>query len=207
MKRIQGYVKSKVARYYQRECLILRDGYKCQICGLSGHEIELVVHHRDGDIRNNELDNLNFLCRSDNSKEQWRLARAKHKKRIAMTVITSQKMGEGKGVDDVGVQYSGSTISLQDASAELKINRIKEPAFRKWLLDELLTNPDYSEGILSRDAIYGGAEKFSCSPNTTRRYVEKMISPEGMFRQIRNRTGDSIIQFRLSYNKIKKRSP
>lgn len=195
MKKTTGYVKSKIARHYQREYLILRDGYKCQFCGLSGHEIELVVHHRDGNITNNDLNNLCFLCRSDNTKEQWRLMRAKQGEEEAMTVITSKKVG-GRKIESV--EGTGSSISVHDASAELKINRIKEPAFRKWLVDQLLVNPDYSEGILSRDVIYGGAEKFSCSPNTTRRYLEKMISSEGIFCQTRNARGDSIIRFKFA---------
>lgn len=196
-KTTRGYVKSKIARHYQREYLVLRDGYKCQTCGLSGHEIELVVHHKDGNTRNNALPNLNFQCRSDNTKLQWINMREKKTMGEAMTIITSQKVGGRKNVNAEGVPDSGCTISLQDASPELKINRVREPAFRKWLLDKLLTNPDYQEGILSRDVIFGGAEKFSCSPNTTRRYLEKMISPEGMFRQTRSSKGDSIIQFKL----------
>ena len=119
-----------------------------------------------------------------------------------MTVITSQKVGEGKDENVIGVPGSGNTIALNDASAELRINRIKEPAFRKWLLDKLLSNSEYKEGILSRDVIYGGAEKFSCSPNTTRRYLEKMISSEGIFYQTRNAGGESIIQFRFTLKKV-----
>lgn len=51
-----------------RELVLERDEYKCQICG-NDDKKKLVVHHKDGtgrgaDVHNNSLDNLITLCRS-----------------------------------------------------------------------------------------------------------------------------------------------
>lgn len=39
---------------------------KCSICGKDG---KLDVHHKDGDYKNNNLDNLTYLCRSCHTKQ------------------------------------------------------------------------------------------------------------------------------------------
>lgn len=52
----------------KRDSILIRDGYKCVLCG-RGTEAMLVVHHRDGNGRgsktpNNSDDNLETQCRS-----------------------------------------------------------------------------------------------------------------------------------------------
>lgn len=59
------YVKPQTLRKY----LIKTRGYKCENknCGLSewmGQPIPLDCHHKDGDITNNELSNLELLCKN-----------------------------------------------------------------------------------------------------------------------------------------------
>jgi hypothetical protein len=47
--------------------LILTRGYRCECCGLSEWcemPIPLEVHHKDEDTLNNEIDNLQLLCRN-----------------------------------------------------------------------------------------------------------------------------------------------
>ena len=41
------------------EAILRRDNYRCQKCGAA---VDLVVHHRDGDDRNNRDSNLACLC-------------------------------------------------------------------------------------------------------------------------------------------------
>lgn len=41
---------------------------KCELCGLSGEEIILELHHKDGNHYNNEIENLQILCPNCHSK-------------------------------------------------------------------------------------------------------------------------------------------
>lgn len=56
--------------------LIVLRGRKCECCGLTewmGKEINLEIHHIDGDHSNNELENLQLLCPNCHSyTESWR---------------------------------------------------------------------------------------------------------------------------------------
>ena len=56
-----------------REKTLIRDCYKCQMCGKTHHEIMLDVHHKDKSGRNKQkhnhsLDNLLTLCHSCHTK-------------------------------------------------------------------------------------------------------------------------------------------
>ena len=43
-----------------------RDGEYCRCCGVLSHERQLVIDHRDNNNSNNNLDNLQLLCRTCN---------------------------------------------------------------------------------------------------------------------------------------------
>lgn len=50
---------------------LIKEGYKenkCEICGLSGEDVSLELHHKDGDRTNNQLENLQILCPNCHSK-------------------------------------------------------------------------------------------------------------------------------------------
>jgi hypothetical protein len=54
-----------IVRSHVRRYLILTRGYKCESCGLTewkGTPIPLESHHKDGNYRNNEENNLELLC-------------------------------------------------------------------------------------------------------------------------------------------------
>ena len=63
--------------------LIALRGRKCECCGLTewmGKEINLEIHHIDGNRQNNELENLQLLCPNCHSyTENWRGRGIKHK--------------------------------------------------------------------------------------------------------------------------------
>jgi len=59
-------------RYWVRQFLAARDGWRCAVCGASTAEVPLEIDHIDGDCGNWAPENLRLLCHRDNVKECWR---------------------------------------------------------------------------------------------------------------------------------------
>ncbi len=81
---------------------------------------------------------------------------------------------------------------------ELAINRVSEPAFRRWLTEIFAADPNlqYAEGDLINDA----AEWCSVGPDTIGRYLGKAASPRyGMYRRARNEAGTKYVELRPEF--------
>ena len=63
--------------------------------------------------------------------------------------------------------------------SELEINRLKEPAFRKFIWQQLNEHGKTPE----KDLINSGAEVLEISPVTAKRYLDKMCSSTGPLRR------------------------
>lgn len=50
-----------------------RDGFQCVHCGKEYPTFRLVVHHKDGNNKNNVMENFMTLCLSCHRKEHWRM--------------------------------------------------------------------------------------------------------------------------------------
>ena len=72
---------------------------------------------------------------------------------------------------------SDSMKMLQMSYSEKK-NQVTEKKVRGWLIKQVAENKGLYDLV---DAKNAAAEKFDCSPNTTTRYLEKMISSQGPF--------------------------
>ncbi len=167
---------SKAQRKMAYAFLSDRDGEKCQICGKTVEDVELVVHHRDGNTKNNSPSNLSLLCRADNEKEVWR-------NRLSYNATTHRSVSVKMDVKDEPESREGernTALIKQEflGSEELRLNRLTEPMFRSYIANRLLTQ---EREIPLKTAINDGAEKCSCSPITARRYLEKMTSNEGAY--------------------------
>jgi len=56
---MNGYTTRK-----KRQMLITNSGEYCKCCGYYKIPSKLVINHKDNNLKNNELDNLQILCRS-----------------------------------------------------------------------------------------------------------------------------------------------
>lgn len=55
-------------------CLVYKVAGKpkiCERCGYDKHEAAIIVHHKDRDRENNDLDNLEVLCANCHAIEHW----------------------------------------------------------------------------------------------------------------------------------------
>jgi len=146
---------SAQARRLAAEHLDQTYGHKCKLCP-STERLEL--DHVNGDPSDNRLTNFRWLCKSCNLAAR----------RLNRTAGLGECVGDNQIEDGV-------------TSAEVSINREKEPAFRKWLFDRVMgRKPLYTE-----EAIYAGAEAVGCSPQTTRRYLAKAVSAAGNYTTVK----------------------
>lgn len=88
--------------------IVKRDGECCHFCGKKPPEYKLVIDHKDNDNSNNELWNLQLLCRACNYKKNPR-------RPFAQCVSVVKKTAEDS----------------------ISINRQKEPQFRKYVYAEI----------------------------------------------------------------------
>lgn len=109
--------KSKRIELYH--LLIQRDGDRCRICHVSGYRARLVVDHIDNDSRNNELSNLQLLCRTHNYRKNPR----------PLKTIDSQIIQDPK-----------------PQTFEMRRNIQAEPKFRAWLWAQLTKRMRITEG-------------------------------------------------------------
>jgi len=134
------------------EALINKSGNVCQNCGALGELRQLVIDHIGNNNSNNNPENLQLLCRTCNYTKDSR-------KSVDMCVRTSPSISQ---------------------NSSLKINKEKEPKFRKWIMEELKSSGAVDGTKMSaRYIINNGAEKIGMSQVTAKRYLEKMCSHAG----------------------------
>lgn len=85
--------------------LVKRDGEYCRCCGKLSNEGQLIVDHKDNDNGNNDLNNLQLLCRTCNY--------LKNPRREPLDIVCEKLE--------------------QEAENEIEISKRKEPLFRKYV--------------------------------------------------------------------------
>ena len=90
------------------QTLVKRDGSFCKCCGVLETERVLVIDHRDNNSRNNDLSNLQILCRSCNYLKNPR-------KPFDLCVSVEESPDQ----------------------SELEVNRTREPIFRKFVCHQI----------------------------------------------------------------------
>lgn len=125
-------------------------GEFCKMCGVSGQERQLVIDHIDNDNSNNELSNLQLLCRPCNYRKNPR----------PVDVCEREK-------------------EQPEPLSEIEINRTKEPQFKTYLAQRI----NEAETVPEHDIVYSSAEVCGVSPTTTKRYLLKCCSTEGIYKR------------------------
>lgn len=158
--------------------LVARDGEKCKVCGAAG--VELLVDHVDKDPRNSDPGNLRLLCRSCN-RLNARVTSTSVRARESPTADTN--------ADTDPTESAHRLIDYQSGSPEMQAAGLFEVRYRSWVEAKLCLA---KRPLLKRDLINGGAEEVGCSVATSRRYLDKMVSPEGKLRTVRTSAGPAV---------------
>lgn len=153
------------------DILIEEEGGHCKICGRSLPDVYLEVDHKDGNPKHDVRSNVQLLCRSCNRKKNPR----------------------GKARRNAHPFNYKASEKPRISTAEFQTNKRAEPLFRKWLLAMVKKH----RRIPTEDAINGGAEYAGCSQITCRRYLQKLCSITGAFREVYDPTLDKkVIEFK-----------
>ena len=137
-------------------------GAYCQGCHALETEKKLVIDHKDNNNSNNNLDNLQFLCRSCNYRKNPRL------KERPLDMCVGEKVEE---------------FDLFSKPTEISINREKEPMFVEYVFQKVSMNRMIDE----KELINSGSYRIGISQKTAVRYMDKICSDDGEFK--RHKTG------------------
>lgn len=127
-----------------------RDGDYCRGCHTLASEKDLILDHKDNNPKNNNDANLQILCRTCN-----------YLKNPRRPLDLCER---GRETED---------------QSELEVNRLKEPAFRKFVYQQL----NERSKIPEKDLINSSCEVIGLSPITGKRHLDKMCSSTGTLRR------------------------
>jgi hypothetical protein len=114
-----------------------------------------------------------------------------------------QRTDAATGLDNDGIEgrYANDAVNVSQESKEMQIAREKEPEYAKWIWEQLMTKDNYGnwKTLTVHDAIYAGAQAVGISPNTTKRYLLKLVSYEGPFEIGEGPRGHQEVRVREGY--------
>ena len=180
--------------------LTLRDGEQCVICRAKPPKAKLEIDHINGDITNNNPDNLCLLCKKHNC-EMRSKSPAEHKKIIERYSLLNEKERENT-VALPATQFTKEVVDYQTGSVEMQANAMFEINYREWLINMVKTHQEY----LKEEAINAGAEIVGCSPLTTRRYLQKLTSSSGVLYETKDAFGRGVLKFKPHKRIVKRNS-
>ena len=151
-------------------------GVRCDMCKVRVRNRSNVHnHHVDGNRRNNRLENMVWLCPACHvkiSKTQQHGRPAK----LLQAENTSMHMRKTVGVGSATEELRRD-VDYGEGTPTMRVNGKAELPWRKWCEAHLRCDGQHRFGKVH--AIYGGAEEFGVSPDTTRRYWLKWTSAAG----------------------------
>jgi len=183
--------KKQYEAYYK--AVAARDGKECHLCGKTPDQLvhPLEIDHVDENKNNWDIDNLRFLCKSDNTAKGNR-NRAARRRRAAESLATGQV---GPGANNIYARAHPATRSLKELAEyskgkpAMKANFLMEPKFRDFVLHHIgsfgPTPPEELE--------LAGAEYCGSQPRTARNYLAKMTSSTGPLRVVEGEDGFPVV--------------
>lgn len=174
-------------RLWAYRYLCLRDGEECANCHRKPTaQNKLEIDHLDGNSWNNDPPNLRLLCKGCNVHFENLAA----EERAALTRERSDRNERERG--KAATQFLRAAVNYKDGSPEMQANYLCEIDFREWTLSKVVEQGSYPK----KQAIFAGAELVGCSPTTTSRYLEKLLSDHGPLTTQKDLLGDLQLVFK-----------
>lgn len=170
--------------------IAIRDGEQCIICRTKPPNTKLEIDHIDGDITNNNPDNLCLLCKKHNCEMRGKKP-SEHKRIIHRYSLQNAKEREND-LAMPATQFVKEVLDYQGGSVEMQANTMFETRYREWIMNKVTTMNEY----LKEEAINAGAELVGCSPLTTRRYLQKLSSSSGPLYETNDAFGRVVLRFK-----------
>ena len=163
-------MNKKQNAFWYLQIMIKQGGEYCVSCGKNkqaliqdGQSPTLCIDHINNDNSVNELSNLQFLCRSCNTKKNHPRTSEPYERTL------TPEMASGKRF---------------------------EKDFRRWVAGFFMENENI--GLEYSFLVNSGAEKVGCSPETLKRYLNKMTSNEGMYEWF-DKFGSTVLVLKKEY--------
>jgi len=174
-----GRLSARQARKALEFCIV-RDGRRCNICH---RDLPLILEHKDNDATFNPVDGSNWqaACKGCNARKD---PRGPGRPKIHLYVRESERVRESESARE--------RESERMISPELAKNGLCEGKFRRWVWGVIESHTV----IDANEVINGGAEVAGCSPQTARRYLDKMCSIAGDFLYSMNEDGVRVVKKR-----------
>lgn len=147
-------------RFWIGQFLDMRDGHKCVLQDETCRG-PLVIDHKSRNRDDWRPENLRWLCKSHNARNL----------NGALDRVSERENPLKDRVD------------YQAGSAEMQVNDNAEPSYQRWI-DAWITQFGY---ITKKEAIRAGARVCEVSVQTSRRYLEPLISIEGPYYEVKDR--------------------
>ncbi len=150
-------------------------GEYCIICRYD-HRIhrkknwQLEIDHADNNKCNDDLDNINLVCKEHNLK--LRQIPIEQHIQIINRCAARNYAERMKLYGNPVTKQVRETVDYMSGPAEMQVNRLCELKFREWIINEV----ERLGKVERKEAINSGAAIAGCSQITTKRYLEKMIS-------------------------------
>jgi hypothetical protein len=180
-------------KFWVYQFLVARDDEQCILCRRGPTtKRRLEIDHIDGNKHNEEPVNLCLLCSSCNKKLENIPPEQKRrilKKRCDYIVCVRER--EKSREATLTTRYQ---VSYQKGSPEMQANDFFEVDYREWVLKQVREHGFYPKN----EAINAGAEIVGCSAVTSRRYLEKLTSAEGILEEYKNPLHQSMLRYKKS---------
>ncbi|MFC2022900.1 HNH endonuclease [Chloroflexota bacterium] len=174
--------------------LTIRDGEHCIICRSRPPKARLEIDHIDGNITNNDPENLCLLCKKHNCQMRGKKP-SEHKRIIHRYSLHNVRERENSPAMPA-TRFTKEILDYQSGSVEMQANTMFELRYREWIINQVAKLHE----VLKEDGIDAGAEFVGCSPVTTRRYLQKLTSSNGPFYETKDAFGRVVLKFK-SYDK------
>ena len=171
--------------------LCLRDGERCIICRVRPKPgTKLEIDHIDGNISNNDQDNLCLLCKKHNCEMRGKKP-VEHKRIIHSYRLQNEREKESNSAIPA-TQFTREIVDYHSGSAEMQANTLFEPKFRGWIIDKVIAEGE----VLKDDALNSGAEVVGCSVQAAKGYLKKMTSSSGILYEAINTFGQVVLRLK-----------
>jgi 5-methylcytosine-specific restriction endonuclease McrA len=183
--------KDEYEKYYS--AITERDGEWCCNCKKAPEQLPhpLEIDHIDGNKDNWDIDNLRFLCKSDNVADGNRM-RAARRRRAAESSATKQLDPSADNIYARAHPAASRVKELAEYSRgkpAMKANFLMEPKFRDYVLHHIVNHGSTTPEELE----FAGAEYCGCQPRTAQNYLAKMTSSTGPLKIVEGDDGFPVV--------------
>ena len=156
---------------FVRKFMLEKANYKCELCGWGkenpySHLIPLEIHHKDGNYKNNTLDNLQVLCPNCHSLTDTYKSMNSDSTRERGMYVNRKEISDNFCID-CGIKIAYGSTRCHNCANKQNIIPLDEMKVTREELKQLIRTTPFTKI----------AEKFNVSDNAIRKWCDKFNLP------------------------------